>query len=94
MSDPSIASHRRPSEGRPSSLADIISAGAVTARQMECLFWVQEGKSATDIGAILGISGRTVEGHLIKLCNHLGVRTRFQAVLKARDLGLLPRRSA
>lgn len=61
---------------------------------MECLFWVQEGKSATDIGAILGISGRTVEGHLIKLCNHLGVRTRFQAVLKARDLGLLPRRSA
>ncbi|WP_374346538.1 LuxR C-terminal-related transcriptional regulator [Phenylobacterium sp.] len=65
-----------------------IPAG-VTSRQLECLYWVQEGKSATDIGAILGISGRTVEGHLIKACNNFGVRTRFQAVLKARDLGLL-----
>lgn len=61
----------------------------ITARQLECLHWVQQGKSATDIGGILGISGRTVEGHLQKVCNHLGVRTRFQAVLKARDLGLI-----
>ncbi|OYX36583.1 MAG: hypothetical protein B7Y99_01020 [Caulobacterales bacterium 32-69-10] len=61
----------------------------MTARQLECLHWVQQGKSATDIGGILGISGRTVEGHLQKVCNHLGVRTRFQAVLKARDLGLI-----
>lgn len=62
---------------------------AVTERQLECLAWVQEGKSATDIGSILGISGRTVEGHLAKLCEHLGVRTRVQAVLKAQQLGLL-----
>lgn len=61
----------------------------ITARQLECLYWVQEGKSATDIGAILGISSRTVEGHLIKVCGHFEVRTRFQAVLIARDLGLL-----
>lgn len=61
----------------------------ITHRQLECLYWVQHGKSATDIGGILGISGRTVEGHLLKICDHLGVKTRFQAVLKARDLGLL-----
>lgn len=61
----------------------------VTARQLECLYWVQQGKSANDIGAILGISRRTVEGHLIKVCGHFQVRTRFQAVLLARDLGLL-----
>ena len=61
----------------------------ITQRQLECLAWVQEGKSASDIGGILGISGRTVEGHLAKLCEHLGVRTRLQAVLKARELGLL-----
>ena len=61
----------------------------VSARQLECLFWVQEGKSANDIGGILGISGRTVEGHLQQACLLLGVRTRFQAVLRARDLGLL-----
>lgn len=63
----------------------------VTERQLECLAWTREGKSATDIGLILGISGRTVEGHLAKLCQHLGVRTRIQAVIKASDLGLLRR---
>lgn len=63
----------------------------ITERQLECLSWVQEGKSASDIGAIMGISSRTVEGHLLKLCDHLGVRTRVQAVLRARDLGLLDR---
>ena len=62
---------------------------AITPRQMECLTWAQEGKSATDIGAILGISARTVEGHLARVCEQLGVRTRIQAVVKAMDLGLL-----
>jgi DNA-binding CsgD family transcriptional regulator len=61
----------------------------MTARQLECLAWVQEGKSASDIGGILGISSRTVEGHLLKVCDRLRVRTRLQAVLKARDLGLI-----
>jgi DNA-binding CsgD family transcriptional regulator len=58
-------------------------------RQLECLAWAQEGKSAGDIGQILGISGRTVEGHLAKACEALGVRTRVQAVVRARELGLL-----
>lgn len=61
----------------------------ITHRQLECLAWVQEGKSATDIGQIIGLSRRTVENHLARVCDHLGVRTRIQAVLKARDLGLL-----
>lgn len=65
------------------------NAPAITTRQLECLAWVREGKSASDISGILGISSRTVEGHLIKLCSHLGVKTRIQAVLKAIDLGLL-----
>jgi DNA-binding CsgD family transcriptional regulator len=62
----------------------------ITQRQLECLDWVQQGKSASDIGGILGISSRTVEGHLLKVCDHFGVRTRFQAVLRARDMGLIP----
>lgn len=63
--------------------------GPLSGRQLECLAWAQEGKSAGDIGQIIGISGRTVEGHLAKACEALGVRTRVQAVLRARDLGLL-----
>lgn len=62
----------------------------ITWRQLECLAWVEEGKSANDIGGILGISRRTVEGHLLRICAHLGVKTRFQALLKAREIGLLP----
>ena len=61
----------------------------LTQRQLEILGWVEQGKSATDIGGILGISHRTVEHHLEKACTSLGVRTRFQAVLKVRDLGLI-----
>ena len=64
------------------------SAGGISARQIECLYWAQEGKSAPDIGVILGISARTVEGHIARICEILGVRTRLQAILKARDLGL------
>jgi DNA-binding CsgD family transcriptional regulator len=66
------------------------SAGAITPRQLECLAWAGDGKSATEIGMILGISARTVEGHLAKVCEALGVRKRIQAAIKARDLGLLP----
>lgn len=61
----------------------------ITERQLEILGWVQHGKSARDIGSILGISPRTVEHQLEKVCENLGVRTRFQAVLKVRDLGVL-----
>lgn len=66
------------------------ASGRITDRQLECLAWVQEGKSATDIGGILGLSGRTVEKHIIKICGHLGVKTRVQAVVRARELGLIP----
>jgi len=64
-------------------------ARLITDRQLQCLAWVQEGKSATDIGGILGLSGRTVEKHIIKVCGHLGVKTRVQAVVRARELGLI-----
>ncbi len=65
------------------------STRLITERQLQCLAWVQEGKSATDIGGILGLSGRTVEKHIIKVCGHLGVKTRIQAVVRARELGLI-----
>jgi DNA-binding CsgD family transcriptional regulator len=68
----------------------------LSPRQVECLFWVQEGKSSRDIGVILGISHRMVERHVFRACQKLGVRTRLQAVIRARSLGLIgdpPRRA-
>ncbi len=61
----------------------------ITPRQLECLRWVQAGKSSTDIGAILGISSRTVDDHLAEVCSRLAVRTRIQAISKAIEAGLL-----
>ena len=65
--------------------------GGVTLspRQTECLFWVQEGKSSRDIGVILDVSHRIVERHVFRACQKLGVRTRLQAVIRARSLGLI-----
>lgn len=66
-------------------------AQVLTCRQLEVLAWVQEGKSAWEIGQILGISGRSVDGHLRRVYEAFDVHTRLQAVLKAQDLGLLAR---
>jgi DNA-binding CsgD family transcriptional regulator len=61
----------------------------LSRRQLECLSWAEAGKSARDTGQILGISQRTVEKHLEQAYEVLGVRTRIQAVVRARALGLL-----
>jgi LuxR family transcriptional activator of bioluminescence operon len=62
----------------------------LTPRQIECLSWAQEGKTAYEMGVILGISTRTVETHLRRAYGSLGVTSRIQAVLRAREAGLLP----
>lgn len=61
----------------------------LSSRQLECLSWAEAGKSARDTGQILGISQRTVEKHLEQAYEVLGVRTRIQAVVRARRLGFL-----
>lgn len=72
-----------------SSLAVGQDPAVLSRRQLECLSWAEAGKSARDTGQILGISQRTVEKHLEHACGVLGVRTRIQAVVRARQLGLL-----
>lgn len=63
--------------------------GLLTARQIECLKWVRDGKTAWEIGSILSISARTVEEHLTKACQTLNVRTRVQAVVEASRMRIL-----
>jgi len=61
----------------------------LSQRQLDCLRWVREGKSAADIGQILGISAYTVQDHISAACAKLGVRTRVQAIAEAAVRGLL-----
>jgi DNA-binding CsgD family transcriptional regulator len=60
----------------------------LSQRQLDCLRWVWEGKSAADIDQILGISAYTVQDRIGAACAKLGVRTRVQAITGAAVRGL------
>jgi DNA-binding CsgD family transcriptional regulator len=68
--------------------SDIDEIEPLTPRQLECLRWVREGKTAWETGQIMGIGQRTVESYLAIAFSKLKVRTRVQAVLRAQELGL------
>ena len=61
----------------------------LSPRELECLKWVLDGKSDTDIGKILGISHTTVHFHVERVKKKLGVRTRTQAAAMIARLGYL-----
>ena len=65
------------------------SASPVSARELEVLTWVRDGKTNGEIAAILGLSALTVKNHLFRAGKKLDVRTRGQAVARAIALGLL-----
>jgi len=52
-------------------------------REAEVLRWVAAGKSDAQIGAILGISARTVQKHLEHAYQKLGVENRTAAAMRA-----------
>lgn len=55
----------------------------ISARELECLKWIAEGKTAWEAGVILGISERTVRFHLNAAREKLDCLTTTQAVAKA-----------
>jgi CheY-like chemotaxis protein/DNA-binding CsgD family transcriptional regulator len=55
----------------------------LTQRESEVLHWVIQGKTNRDIGAILGMSPRTVNKHLEHVFDKLGVETRTAAATLA-----------
>ncbi len=61
----------------------------LTTRELQCLHWVQVGKSSSDIGQLLELSPRTVDTYVARACARLDVRTRTQAVVLALTRGLL-----
>jgi DNA-binding CsgD family transcriptional regulator len=56
-----------------------VQAHGLTEREAEVLQWLAAGKSNIDIGKILSISPRTVEKHLERIFQRLGVETRTAA---------------
>lgn len=78
---------------RCQALGGLIDTSSVKAplspRELECLKWVLDGKSDTDIGKIIGISHTTVHFHVERVKKKLGVRTRTQAAAMILTLGYL-----
>jgi DNA-binding CsgD family transcriptional regulator len=62
---------------------------ALTPRELEALRWTMDGKTAWEVGAILGISERTAVLHVNNAMHKLGCVNKHQAVLKALRLGLI-----
>lgn len=62
---------------------------ALTPRELEALRWTMDGKTAWEVGAVLGISERTAVMHVNNAMHKLGCFNKHQAVLKALKLGLI-----
>jgi DNA-binding CsgD family transcriptional regulator len=62
---------------------------ALTPRELESLRWTMEGKTAWEVGNILGISERTAVLHVNNATHKLGCINKHQAVLKALRMGLI-----
>ena len=61
----------------------------LTPRELEALRWTMEGKTAWEVGAVMGITERTANLHLNSATHKLSCVNKHQAVLKALRLGLI-----
>lgn len=61
----------------------------LTPRELECLRWTMDGKTAWEVGTILSISERTAVLHINNAMHKLGCNNKHQAVLKALRIGLI-----
>ena len=65
------------------------SVPSLTPRELEALRWTMEGKTAWEVGSVLGITERTAALHVNNATHKLGCVNKHQAVLKALKFGLL-----
>jgi DNA-binding CsgD family transcriptional regulator len=72
---------RRPSRDTATRWQSLVALG-LSRREAEVLSWVAEGKRNCEIGTILGVSPRTVQQHLFRAFQKLGVETRTAAAVK------------
>jgi DNA-binding CsgD family transcriptional regulator len=56
------------------------TAWELSRRESDVLFWLCQGKTNDEIGAILGIAGRTAETHALRIYPKIGVENRYGAI--------------
>jgi DNA-binding HTH domain-containing proteins len=55
----------------------------LTERELECLFWIAEGKTSDEIAMILGISRNTINNYITSVMRKTGTKTRSEAIAYA-----------
>ena len=75
----------------PSQVATVASGllDPLTERELEVLHLLPTHLSSTEIAERLIVSANTIRTHIKNIYSKLGVHSRDEAVLRARDLGLL-----
>lgn len=52
----------------------------LTERELECLFWIAEGKTSDEIALILGISRNTINNYITSVMRKTATKTRSEAI--------------
>ena len=73
------------------TLGSIPELNGLSAREVEVIHCLQDGKSNSQIGILLKISPLTVKNHVQNILRKLNARNRAQAVVKGLTLGILDR---
>ncbi len=85
----SLAVALRESIGRGDTAHELQVIEQLTLREHEVLQLIAEGKSNQEIGNQLFVTVATVRWHIRQLYKKLGVRSRVQAIIRARELDLI-----
>lgn len=83
-----IFAHRAPlspQDGNPQAVATL----GISERELAVLRELAAGQSNKEIARRLGVSPNTIKTHVARLFEKLGARRRTEAILKARELGIL-----
>ena len=70
--------------------SELGSAQALSAREMEVMQSIAEGKSNKEIGTLLGVATKTVDNHRTRLMQKLGVHNAASLTLVAVQMGIVP----
>lgn len=73
---------------KPPKEEPCIALDSLSRREQEVAQWLRKGKSAADIGRLLGISPRTVEKHTQHIFSKCGVHTQIELIKKFTHAGV------
>lgn len=84
-----LFAHSNPSGGAADGNSSAREALGISVRELEVLGEIAAGRSNKEIATRLKVSANTIKTHVARLYDKLGAKRRTDAVLRARELGLL-----